>query len=133
MSEEFPVIQYSFFCGGKDQFVIRGNSPDDVIAVMRDLVETEIDGVPSKLSDVLGYQVLIQAAHAVVVPQPKQPQPAAVQAQSTPQQANTAAGPGQSCQHGTMVYKTGTSARGPWKGYFCPGPRGEQCKPVFLK
>jgi hypothetical protein len=77
---------------------------------------------------------LIQAAHAVVVPQPKQSGAASqptVAAASQPV-ANQNGSPGQSCQHGAMVYKTGTSARGPWKGYFCPGPRGQQCKPIFV-
>lgn len=37
------------------------------------------------------------------------------------------------CQHGPMVFRTGTSAKGPWSGHFCPTPKGTpgQCDPRF--
>ena len=38
------------------------------------------------------------------------------------------------CTHGEMVPKTGSSAKGPWKGWFCPTPKDTpgQCKPEFI-
>jgi hypothetical protein len=39
------------------------------------------------------------------------------------------------CGHGTMTPRTGSGAKGPWKGYFCPSPKGtpDQCSPVFIQ
>ena len=31
------------------------------------------------------------------------------------------------CKHGAMQYKEGVSAKGPYSGYVCSGPRGSQC------
>lgn len=58
-----------------------------------------------------------------------------------PQQFTPAAAPaaapagGKTCAHGEMTYREGQSARGPWKGYFCPTPKGTpgQCKAEFLR
>jgi hypothetical protein len=40
-----------------------------------------------------------------------------------------------SCGHGTMTPRSGSGAKGPWKGYFCPSPKGtpDQCSPVFIQ
>lgn len=39
------------------------------------------------------------------------------------------------CKHGNMTFKEGTGAKGPWKGWFCPAPKGtpDQCQPVFVR
>ena len=39
------------------------------------------------------------------------------------------------CKHGNMTLKSGTGAKGPWKGWFCPSPKGtpDQCQPVFIR
>ena len=58
--------------------------------------------------------------------------PATVVSQTTtPSTAPT----GRSCKHGPMTKRQGASAKGPWKGYMCPTPKGtpDQCEPVFLK
>jgi hypothetical protein len=56
---------------------------------------------------------------------------------STPPQTFTpsTAPSGRSCKHGPMTKRSGSSAKGPWKGYMCPTPKGtpDQCDPVFLK
>jgi hypothetical protein len=38
------------------------------------------------------------------------------------------------CVHGAMTGRSGSSAKGPWKGWFCPTPKGtpDQCKAQFL-
>ena len=40
-----------------------------------------------------------------------------------------------SCKHGVMSFRTGTSARGPWKGWMCAAPKGavDKCDPIFLR
>ena len=42
---------------------------------------------------------------------------------------------GRTCKHGPMTKRSGTSAKGPWKGYMCPTPKGtpDQCDAVFLR
>lgn len=42
---------------------------------------------------------------------------------------------GRNCKHGPMTKRSGSSAKGPWKGYMCPTPKGtpDQCEPMFLK
>lgn len=40
-----------------------------------------------------------------------------------------------SCNHGEMTRRSGQGAKGPWKAYMCPSPKGtpDQCDPVFLR
>lgn len=42
---------------------------------------------------------------------------------------------GKSCIHGPMVKRTGQGAKGEWRGFFCPTPKGTegQCSPVFAR
>jgi hypothetical protein len=53
--------------------------------------------------------------------------------QSTTKSASTTGG--KTCKHGEMTLRTGTSAKGPWKGHFCPTPKGtaDQCEPQFIR
>lgn len=39
-----------------------------------------------------------------------------------------------SCSHGSMIGRKGSGAKGEWKGYFCPTPKGtpDQCPPQWL-
>lgn len=65
--------------------------------------------------------------------------PAAPAAQNTSTPAARQAAPegGKMCNHGAMVFRSGVSASTgkPWKGYFCPTPRGtaDQCSPEFVR
>lgn len=38
------------------------------------------------------------------------------------------------CSHGPMVTRKGSGAKGEWKGYFCPTPKGtpDQCTPQWV-
>ena len=37
------------------------------------------------------------------------------------------------CSHGVMIKRTGQGAKGEWRAWFCPTPKGtaDQCKPQF--
>lgn len=39
-----------------------------------------------------------------------------------------------SCQHGSRTPKSGSGAKGPWKGWMCPAPKGDptQCQPQWV-
>jgi hypothetical protein len=44
--------------------------------------------------------------------------------------------PAPSCQHGTLVHRTGTGAKGPWQAWMCPLPKerkSEQCEPTWIR
>ena len=49
--------------------------------------------------------------------------------------ASTVGPTGKSCKHGQMSQRTGSGAKGPWKAYMCPSPKGtpDQCEPVWLR
>jgi hypothetical protein len=52
-----------------------------------------------------------------------------------PGYGNAAAPSGRECKHGPMTKREGAGAKGPWKGFMCPTPKGtpDQCEPVFVK
>ena len=53
---------------------------------------------------------------------------------ATPVAAPAADG-SQSCRPGAMALRTGTSARGPWKGYMCAAPKGatDKCETIWIR
>jgi hypothetical protein len=68
------------------------------------------------------------------------PQPAPT-AEAVAQQFNAtpvAAAPvasGNTCRHGAMAFREGTSAKGPWKGYMCAAPKGapDKCDTIWVR
>lgn len=42
---------------------------------------------------------------------------------------------GKKCQHGVMTKRNGAGAKGPWKAYMCPSPKGtpDQCEPIWVR
>jgi hypothetical protein len=45
------------------------------------------------------------------------------------------AGGDQNCRHGVMAFRSGTSAKGPWKGYMCAAPKGatDKCETIWIR
>jgi hypothetical protein len=47
------------------------------------------------------------------------------------------AGPNPTCRHGVMALRTGTSARGPWKGWMCASskdtPKEDKCETIWIR
>jgi hypothetical protein len=54
---------------------------------------------------------------------------------SEPVQPQVVEGQAPTCKHGNMTYRTGTSARGPWRAWMCAAPKGavDKCDPIFLR
>lgn len=54
---------------------------------------------------------------------------------ATPVAAAAPAGGDQSCRHGVMAFRSGTSAKGPWKGYMCAAPKGatDKCDTIWIR
>jgi hypothetical protein len=42
---------------------------------------------------------------------------------------------GNTCKHGPMAYKTGTSSKGAWQGWMCPTPKGapDKCDTIWVR
>jgi hypothetical protein len=61
----------------------------------------------------------------------------AQQFNATPVVAQTPAQPlaTNTCKHGVMTYKTGTSTKGPWQGWMCPTPKGapDKCDTIWVR
>ena len=45
------------------------------------------------------------------------------------------AGGNPTCRHGEMTLRTGTSAKGPWKGWMCAAPKGatDKCDTIWVR
>ena len=54
---------------------------------------------------------------------------------ATPVAAAPAADGSQTCRHGVMALRSGTSARGPWNGYMCAAPKGatDKCETIWVR
>jgi hypothetical protein len=41
----------------------------------------------------------------------------------------------QTCKHGAMTYREGTSSKGPWKGHMCAAPKGavDKCETIWVR
>jgi hypothetical protein len=54
---------------------------------------------------------------------------------ATPVAAPAAAGANPTCRHGEMTLRTGTSAKGPWKGWMCAAPKGatDKCDTIWVR
>jgi len=39
------------------------------------------------------------------------------------------------CRHGVMAFREGTSSKGPWKGYMCAAPKGatDKCDTIWVR
>lgn len=111
-------------------FVVGG---DDI-----DSFETNLKSIlgPEKAQDVLGEMAasLSGAGNPVQVITNAFPG-ATVDHTAHPTQGAQLAPASRSCQHGTLTPRTGSGAKGPWKGFFCPSPKGtpDQCSPVFIQ
>ena len=44
-------------------------------------------------------------------------------------------GQARTCRHGEMAFRSGTSAKGPWKGYMCAAPKGavDKCDTIWVR
>ena len=51
------------------------------------------------------------------------------------QDVASSAGAAPVCKHGPMTYKTGTSAKGPWRAWMCPSPKGavDKCETSWIR
>lgn len=91
---------------------------------------------PEKANDVLGEMAasISGAGNPVQVIANAFPN-ATVDHTAHPTQGAQLAPASRSCNHGVMTRRSGQGAKGPWKAFMCPSPKGtpDQCDPVFLR
>jgi hypothetical protein len=58
----------------------------------------------------------------------------AAQFNATPVAAPSSDG-SNTCRHGVMAFREGTSSKGPWKGYMCAAPKGatDKCDTIWVR
>lgn len=106
--------------------MIAGNNLADMVALESQFAaaSTVAAAMPVKGSQTAGWGSA-----------PPHPQPASNQ--SVGQATVTVAQPGTSpvCKHGPRTARSGSGAKGPWRAWMCPEPKGssDQCQPEWLR
>lgn len=115
---------------GKIVFTLKGGAGYDApwIVISGDTVQEATENLKAAtlaFGEVTTAAALFSGAQVAAPLTVPTPAPTSAPAAAAPQ--------GRACQHGPLTRRTGTSARGPWVGYFCPLPRNhpDQCKAKF--
>lgn len=138
MSNEAPH-SVNLRIGSTLQYTVRRNTEEEMIialspyiahpdvALWFDLVNGNRDAEAQAVATI---QATIPST---VIQTPVVPQQASFAPVPPPSVAPVTAG-AVSCQHGAMSAKKGNGAKGEWRGWFCPTPKGtpDQCKPQFV-
>lgn len=95
-------------------------------------IEQQLSGAGAVAEQITLAPVQPPAAAGFTEPAPQAPPAASWGAPAAP--AAFTQGATRQCVHGAMVARSGSGAKGPWKGWFCPTPKGtpDQCKAQFL-
>jgi hypothetical protein len=114
-------------------FVIAGDTADEfkgnLTHILGDIgadslistMAVSIEGAPTSMAQAVGN--LAQGLGATPVSAPTQT-------------FSPSTGPSsRACKHGEMTKRTGAGAKGPWKAFMCPSPKGtpDQCEPVWIR
>jgi hypothetical protein len=119
-SPEGTKVQANFKIGN-DLFNVYANSMSEFVDLLGELEESGIPAIHDVQTKLAGARAVAAAVAA----------PAA--APSGPPASFTSAAVKQ-CVHGDMVARTGSGSKGPWRGWFCPTPKGtaDQCSAIFI-
>ena len=122
-SPEGTKVQANFKIGN-DLFNVYANSMVEFVDLLAELEERGITAIHSVQSK-LGASHTVATARATATPVPQNDAPPASFTSAAVKQ----------CVHGDMVPRSGSNAKGPWKGWMCPTPKGtpDQCSPEFLR
>lgn len=115
-------------------FTVRGDTAEELATNIGDVVSQGINDHIGALEELLlggktSAVAQVQASLGATVIEQKPFAPKAPPASATPIVG------GKTCVHGAMVKRTGSGAKGEWRGFFCPTPKDTegQCKPVFVR
>jgi len=91
------------------------------------------------LTDLAMVSTLIKTTGRELLGGASAPTTASVAAQFNEPQAQPVAvqskGQAHACRHGEMAFRSGTSTKGPWKGYMCSAPKGapDKCDTIWVR
>jgi hypothetical protein len=114
-------------------FVIAGDTADEFKANLTHILGSvgAEDLISTMATSIEGAPLTIESAVANLA------QGLGARPVSSPTQTFTpSTGPsGKTCKHGEMTKRTGAGAKGPWKAFMCPSPKGtpDQCEPVWIR
>lgn len=116
------------------KFQVNFKTPDGTLVNLYASTKEELEGLLTTAQD---FSALIGAVSqsflsgAPVAPVQASTQKPAASAAPAPVQVNEGQAP--SCKHGTMTFRTGTSAKGPWRGWMCAAPKGatDKCATIW--
>ena len=118
-----------------DLFTVRADTFDDflqnlALAANVSGVKSLIDAIDGKITEAEAIATIQAAMPATVVSAPTSFQPVA-----PPVIASTPPVGEKQCPHGAMIKRTGDGAKGEWRAFFCPTPKGtpDQCQAQFAK
>ena len=101
------------------------------------LYAANVQELETGLNDLGMVSTLIKATGAEFTGGQPAPTVAAIAQQfnATPVAAAAPAAGGNSCRHGVMAFREGTSSKGPWKGYMCAAPKGatDKCDTIWVR
>ena len=102
------------------------------------LYATNVKELETSLNDLSMVSALIKSTSNELSGGSSAPSVASVTAafNATPvQDVAASAGTAPVCKHGPMTYKTGTSAKGPWRAWMCPSPKGapDKCETSWIR
>ena len=120
---------------GNDLYTVRGDNYDEFLAnlvasatvpAIRVLLDVLDGKKPSSADETAVANVAASLGGSVVS------DPFGGTFDPVPPQSGASAGD-RTCSHGVMIKRTGQGAKGEWRAWFCPTPKGtaDQCKPQF--
>lgn len=120
------------------KFQLNYSLPDGTLV---NLYAASVQELESGLADLAMNAFNIRATGAELAGRSQTPAPAPTVAavaaafNATPVAAPAPAGGEQQCRHGVMAFRSGTSAKGPWKGYMCAAPKGatDKCETIWIR
>lgn len=122
-----------------------GNTLVNLRAETPDQMENLLTWVANNATNIANVEELLgaQATIAQVMPGSQNVQPSSQPswggqgsgAATPPPAQQQTQGPGPVCAHGPMEWKTGTSAKGPWKAWMCPAGKNDpyKCDPQWVR
>lgn len=118
---------------GGDLFTVRGSTVDEFKENLVASIVNELGDHIKGLQESLGHNVTPQSAHETAAKYLG----AVATGTATPSPAPKATGssPTPVCKHGSMSGRSGQGAKGPWKAWMCPSPKGtpDQCEPQWVR
>lgn len=141
MSEKNYVINVKTKAG--TIFTVRGDTAEELTSNIKSVLNAQIPdfigGLEEALTGVAPAPVAaptavdaLTAIGGTVVSEQARP---AFSPIPPPVAVATAPSAGKQCVHGEMIRRTGNGAKGEWRGFFCPTPKGtpDQCSPAFAQ